>query len=335
MKNYLLLTLAAFSVCTPLHMGHAEEARARLMYSDESHDDVIVLSYKNGTLTYKLTPQDLNRVRVRAPRLEAIYFKQPKIFAEAMSLYSGRKYAEAKEKFTQCEKMFRAMDTAPNNYASLAGFYKMECSRRMFELDALSEEMEKFLKTGLTRETHLQQLEVNAFWEAVRLKDWDRLDRLAQAWRKRKVTGGQRTQIAYCHGLALEQLAKKNPKLLTKALNAYNMALSADFTASMEIIAEAASNALRLYEKDPELQLAIKLWKTEDENPNSTGYQRLMEAHSLVKLYGQAGFGQFKPLKDSYKKFLKYAPASDDITPPAAAPKAEKKEEKKEEKKDK
>lgn len=315
MKNYLALSLAVLSAWALPGVSHAQDdgnlAKARIFFSDQSQEDVIALSYRNGTLTYKLTPQDLNRVQVRAPRLESIYFKEPKIFSEAMSLYNGRKYAEAKEKFAECEKLFRPLDSAPNNYATLGGFYKMECSRRLFDLSALSQEMEKFSKKGLTREPHLQQLEVNAFWEAVRLKDWNRLDRLAQAWRKRKVTGGQRAQISYCHGLALENLARKNPELISRALNAYNVTLSADFTASIELVVAAAGNALGLYDRDPAVQQAIRFWKTEDENPNSTGYLRLLEAHSLVKLYKQAGFESVKPLPEAYTKFLKYAPSED------------------------
>ncbi len=323
MKNYLKLSLAAIAIWLPLSSAQAEDAKARLMFSDQSQEDVIVLSYKTGILTYKLTPQDLNIARVRAPRLESIYFIQPKIFIEAMSLYNGRKYAEAKVKFEECEKMFKAMDTAPNNYSSLAGFYKMECSRRMFDFSALSQEMEKYLKTGLTRETHLQQLEVNAFWEAVRLKDWDRLDRLAQAWKKRKVTGAQRAQISYCHGLALDNLSKEDPNQIPKALIAYNSVMSADFTASVELVVNAASNALALYDRDEGVKQAIRFWKTEDENPNSVGYLRLMEAHALVKLYKQAGFDKVLPLKATHTKFQKYAPSNDGIT---AAPKPKAKE---------
>lgn len=299
----------------------AEPAGARLMYNDGSHDDVLVLSYTNGQATYKINARALNIVRVGRPKLEAIYFYLPKIFSEAMSLYRGRNYAEAKTKFAACEIAFKAIDTAPNNYGSLAGYYKMECSRRMGDLDALSSELQKFRNKGLTRETHLQQIEVNIFWEAVRLKDWERLDRLSKAWRKRKVSGSQRAQIAYCHGLALENLAKKDPKRLTEALNAYNRALSADFTASIEIVTDAASNALRIYASDAEIKLAIRLWKTEDENPNSGGHQRLLEANTLVKLYKQAGFDKVTPLKPAYAKFLKYSAAEDGATPEAAKPK--------------
>lgn len=317
----------------------AEPAAARLMYNNGAHDDALVLSYSKGLATYKLNARALNIVRVGPPKLEAIYFYEPKIFSEAMSLYRGRNYAEAKTKFAACETAFRAMDTAPNNFASLGGFYKMECSRRMGDLDALSSELQKFRNKGLTRETHLQQIEVNIFWEAVRLKDWERLDRLAKAWRKRRVSGSQRAQIAYCHGLALENLAKKDPNRLTEALNAYNRALSADFTASMEIVLDAANNALRIYASDVQIKLAIKLWQTEDENPNSGGHQRLLEANTLVKLYKQAGFDTVKPLKPEYTEFLKYSVAKEEFTPEAAKPKpaadkGEKEAEKKAPKKD-
>lgn len=305
-----LLSVALMMLSGPT--ASAVDAAARLVYNDGSHDDVLVISYANGVATYRLNARALNIVRVGRPKLEAIYFYEPKIFSEAMTLYRGRNYAEAKKKFAECETAFKAVDTAPNNYGSLGGFYKMECSRRMKDFDALSSELEKFRKKGLTRETHLEQIEVNAFWEAVRLKDWERLDRLAQAWRKRKVTGGQRAQIAYCHGLALENLAKKDPKRLTEALNAYNRVLTADFTASTELVLDAANNALRIYDNDPQVKFAIKVWQTADENPNSAGHQRLLEANTLVKLYKQAGFDKIKPLGAAYSKFLKYDPPETD-----------------------
>ncbi|BDS05704.1 hypothetical protein NT6N_07440 [Oceaniferula spumae] len=309
--NIRSLTTAVLLLATG-PIASALDAPARLMFKDGSHDDVLIVDYKRGYVTYKLNERDLNRTRKGPEQIESIYFYQSPIFAEAMSLYQGRKYAEAKTKFQECQEAYKTIDTAPNNYGTLGGFYAMECSRRMMDLESLSSEMEKFRKEGLTRENHIQQLEVNAFWEAVRLKDWDRLDRLAQDWRTRKVTGSQRAQISYCHGLALEELAKKNPKLMTKALNAYNITLSADFTASMELVVGAANNALRIYDADPEVKLAIKLWKTEDENQNSGGYQRLMEANALAKLYNQAGFSAVKPLSAEYKVFLKYNKPKED-----------------------
>jgi len=324
-------------VLVTAQLASALDAPARLYFKDGSHDDVLIVSYKNGFAQYKLNARDLNQTRKGPKDIEAIYFREVPIFTEAMALYKSRKYAEAKAKFLECEEAFKNVDTAPNNYGSLAGFYALECSRRSFDLDALSAGMEKFRKEGLTRENHLQQLEVNSFWEAVRLKDWERLNRLSKDWRSRKVTGSQRAQIAYCHGQALEQLSKKNPKLITDALNAYNMALSADFTSSTELVIGAASNALRIYSKDPEVKLAIKLWGSDDENQNSAGYQRLLEANALVKLYNQAGLNKIKALTDSAKSFLKYGPPESGGSTPKAkeAPKPKKAEAKPKKKDDK
>lgn len=284
----------------------AVDPPARLLYKDGSHDDAYVISYKDGFVTYRTNLRALNNVRVGPEKLVAVYFYEPAIFSEALDLYQGRKYSEAKEKFAQCELDYKAVDTAPDNYGTLSGFYRLECNRRMMDLDDLSRELEKFSKKGLTRETHIQQLEVYAFWEAVRLKDWERLDRLAEAWRKRKVSGSQRAQIAYCHALALENLAKKDPRRMIDALNAYNWVFSADFAASSELVTASFHNALRIYSSDPEVSLAINLWGQEHENKNSGGYQRLIEANTLVKLYKQAGFDRVKPLDPAYLKFLKY-----------------------------
>ncbi len=307
MKTRSLLSMALLMAMIPMAPTlFAADARARIMRKDTSHDDVLISQYRNGTLIYKMKENDLHSKKLAVSKLDSIYFYEPRLFSEAMSLYQARDYAEAKKKFLVCNAAFKKVDTAPNNYGTLAGFYVLECSRRQFDLSSLSSEQEKFRKDGLTRETQLQQLEVNAFWEAVRSKSWERLDRLAEGWRKRKVTGTQRAQIAYCHGLALEELAKKNPKRMTEALNAYNRALSADFTASHEIVIAAASNALRMYSSNPKVQLAIKLWGSEDENKGSSGYQLLLEANTLTKLYIEAGWDVSKPLTPEYKAFLKY-----------------------------
>ena len=87
--------------------------------------------------------------------------------------------------------------------------------------------------------------------------------------------------------------------------------MSADFTASVELVIRATSNTLALYDSDEGVKQAIRFWKTEDENPNSTGYLRLMEANAVVKLYKQAGFDQNFPLKANFVKFQKYAPSAE------------------------
>lgn len=311
MKIHFLLTSLLLMAASQLATAKPLDAPARIYFPDGSHEDVLITAYKNGTTTYKLNERDLNRTRKAAKDIEAIYFKEVPIFQEAMALFKSRKYAEAKKKFIECAAAYKAVDTAPNNFATQASYYSLECSRRSFDLDTLRSDMEKFRKDALTRPHQLQQLEVNAFWEAVRLKEWTRLNRLANDWRNRKVTGSQRAQIAFCHGRAYEELAKKDPKLVTKALNSYNMALSADFTTSTEIVVASASNALRIYTSDPKVKLAMKLWKTEDANEGGVGHQRLLEANAMVKLYKQGGFDKVKALSSDAKELFKFEDTAD------------------------
>jgi len=293
-------------------MASAADAPARLMLKDKSHNDVLIIKYGAASIIYKMSAQDLNQTKIKISELDSVYFYEPPIYADAQNLYKARKYAEAKKKFIECEKAFKSVDRAPNNYGTLAGFYVLECSRRQFDLKALSSEQEKFRQKALTRKTQFLQLEVNAFWEAVRLKEWERLDRLAQSWHKRKVAGSLRTQISYCHGLALAELAKKDPTKRALALNAFNMALTADFTASSEIVIEAASHALQLYADDDLVKLAMKHWGTPKQKKGSVGYQRLKEANALAKLYVVAGFDGMKPMSPEHKAFLKFEEPKED-----------------------
>ncbi len=289
-----------------LSVSYALDVPVRLNLVNGKSPKVILLDYKDGDVTFKLNPSDLNKTTLKKSKIKAIYFYEPKLFTEAMALYKGRHYKQAKEKFAQLETKLASLNSAPNNYSTLSGFYKMECSRRLMDLKALSEELKTFNKKGLTRETHLQQLEVNAFWDAVRLKEWKKIDDLAKKWQNRKIAGGHRAQIEYCHALALEQLAKKDPALHDPALNAFNRVLTADFGASSELLVASVEHALGIYLSDPEVKTAMNLWKTKHENPHSNGYRRLLEANALVKFYQQTGLNHVKALNKASLKLLKY-----------------------------
>lgn len=294
----------------------------RLMMKDGSNNDVILTDYKSRVFEYKKSAKDLNRKKVPMNKVSSVYFYMPAVYSEALNLYQGRKYAEAKAKFAECQKTYASMAALPDNYSTLAGFYSLECSRRQFDLDTLSSEQKVFLKEGLTRETHLQQLEVNAFWESVREKNWNQLDQLAKEWLKRKVPGSQRAQIAYCHGLALEELGKKDPKRTTEALNAYNRALTADSTASSEIVIAAANQALGIYLVDSKVKQAIKDWGTDNEKKSGSGYKNLLEANALAQFYTKGGFDAIKPLSAESKALLKYeAPKKEEAPQKEEAPK--------------
>ena len=312
MKIQSILTVlsSVYLLCVSSAVAQSEPElpKGRLLYSNGSHEDVYIISYRAGVATYRTNMRSLNVLQAKKPALEAIYFYEPQIFTEAMNLYRAKNYGEAKVKFAECEVSFKSVDSLPDNYATLAGFYKMECSRKSGDLEALSSELEKYRKDGLTRDNHHLQLEVYAFWEAVRLKDWARLDRLATgtSWQDRKVPSELRVQIEYCHALALDELAKEDPSRWGAAINAYNRVLSADATASIDLVLKAANNLMRIYAEDEGVQSAMKNWNKENKNVSSVGAQKLMEANTLAQFYKQVGFHEIQPLTADFEEFLKY-----------------------------
>ena len=316
-QSILTVLCSVYLLCVSSAVAQSEPElpKGRLLYSNGSHEDVYIISYRAGVATYRTNMRSLNVLQAKKPALEAIYFYEPQIFTEAMNLYRAKNYGEAKVKFAECEVSFKSVDSLPDNYATLAGFYKMECSRKSGDLEALSSELEKYRKDGLTRDNHHLQLEVYAFWEAVRLKDWARLDRLATgtSWQDRKVPSELRVQIEYCHALALDELAKEDPSRWGAAINAYNRVLSADATASIDLVLKAANNLMRIYAEDEGVQLAMKNWKTVHEKVSSVGYQKLMEANSLAQFYKQVGFHEIQPLAADYEDFLKYGQRKSDV----------------------
>jgi hypothetical protein len=131
-------------------------------------------------------------------------------------------------------------------------------------------------------------------------------------WKEVDMPGYQRVQVAYCHGLAYEGIKKP-----VKALNAYATAMVSDYGASEELVRLAALNSLRIYKADKDVQLAIKLWGTEDEDKNSNGYFRLREAGALAKAY-KVVIG--KSLPAEFADLVKYAPKGQ--SPKVVQPKA-------------
>jgi len=339
----ILSSIYLLCVTSATAQEEPELPKGRLLYSNGSHDDVYVISYKAGVATYRTNMKSLNILQAKKPALEAIYFYEPQIFTEAMHLYRAKNYSEAKVKFAECEASFKSVNSLPDNYATLAGFYTMECSRRSGDLEALSAELEKYRKDGLTRENHHLQLEVYTFWEAVRLKDWALIDRLAAgtSWQDRKLPSELRAQIEYCHALALDELAKEGPKEDSSrwgaAINAYNRVLSVDATASIDLVLKAANSLMRIYSEDKGVQAAMKNRKDGANKTFSAGDQKLMEANTLAQYYKQVGFHEIQPLSADYEEFLKYgqvkletaavkkpdAGAGPDVEKAAEAPEAE------------
>lgn len=243
----------------------------------------------------------------RRQRLSActVYFIHPVEFIEAQELYKSRNYKDAAEKFAQCAKDYDRFIEVKGNPSILAGFYEMECHRRLEDLEALMGLAEKFVPDTLLHEDHKLQYEIySVFWDAVRTKGWARLDAICQdpKWRNRKMSGSLRAQLAYCQGLAREGI-----NMPIKALNSYNGAFVADFSASEEITRKSALNCLRIILGHEDVKTAMELYSTEDYSDDSNGAALIKEATALLTLWDKVlGGGEKIPAK--YKVFLKYPP---------------------------
>jgi len=296
------------------------QAHAMLIYDEKKFEDVWIERATTTAFRYRETPTAIDRKIKNISECPAIYFFEPDAYRVARDLYQGRRFAEAKEEFARVREALKELSDMPNNHATLSAYYELECLRQLGDLAGLATALEGFRKAGLTRDHHIRQLDLYLLWDAVRTKSWQRLDLMCTDRRKVAMPGYQRVQVAYCHGLALEGINKPIP-----ALNAYATAITADCGASLELVRQATLNSLRIYKANPEVQLAIKLWGTEDEAPNSGGSLLLKEAATLAETY-QTILGSGKALPAEYKDLLKYnknkadqGTAAKESTPPKAA----------------
>jgi hypothetical protein len=307
MKRLFLTTLL---LALSLGKLSAADAYAVMVYTEKTSgkDDIMkiwITAASPTAIEFKTVAQGLNRTRMMRSTIKSIYFFEPPIFKEATELFESRDYKAAREKFTLCKDAFKSVDGLPGNYATLAGFYELECCRKTFDLESLKSLLDAYQVGPLSREFHRNQLEVYPVWDAVRTKSWARLDGLAsKLLAEKKWIPEHLAQIKYCHGLALEGLDRQSDALI-----AFNGAFTADYTASEVITKKAATSCLRIIKADEEVKLAINLWGTEDEDPNSSGYFLLQEGVALSDLWKKA-LGGGESLPAEYSFFLKYREAN-------------------------
>lgn len=296
-----------------------QQAPALLIYEDGTSDNAFIVAATRSEIRYRPTPQAIDTTDMKLSEVQAVYLLEPKMYREAMEFYQARKYAEAKDLFVKVKEMFKPTAALDNNYSTLAGFYELECMRRLGDLDGLAKGVEVFRKDGLMREHHLKQLEIYMFWDALRTKSWQRLVSLGEARLQEKLPAYQRAQVAFCVANAYEAL-----KQSSKALNAYNTAMVADLGATEEIAEQSAIAIMRIHQASPEVQLAVKLWGTPDENKNSTGFLNLQEAASVAALYNLT-LGGGKKLPSTFVPLLKFKPdiAKPEPKKPEEKPKAQ------------
>lgn len=300
MKTILTMALALSAT-----LGSLIGAEARVLIVTDKDTFKGYMMDANATKFLWREDQKTLVTREQNIRTCTVYFLQAPEFTEALELYKSRNYKDAATKFAACTEAYSKLTEVKGNPSTLASFYEMECYRRLDDLETLAGLVGKFQPENLLHTDHKTQYEIyGVFWDAVRTKSWDRLDAICsdEKWRGRKLPGSLRAQIAYCHGLALEGAGKP-----IKALNAYNNAFVADFSASEEITRKSALSCLRIILDHEDVKTTMSLYPTEDYSDDSNGAALIKEATALLKLWDKVlGSGEAIPPK--YKIFLKYPP---------------------------
>jgi tetratricopeptide (TPR) repeat protein len=236
---------------------------------------------------------------------ELIFFMEPTEYVAAMDLYEAGKFEDAKAQFKKYKDQTKAVANLPGNYHVLAAFQELECFRQLGDLKSLTEALATFPKAQLTREFQLRQLELYVLWDAVKSESWDRVLTVVAEREKQKMPDSQLVQVYYCKGLALEKLNRHD-----EAIEAYNLAMTADAATSVGLVSKSALAALGLYHKNPAVQEAITLWGAEDEKKGSPGYNKLLEAGALARFY-HGYFTHIKEIPGEYKKLMDFKAKQD------------------------
>jgi tetratricopeptide (TPR) repeat protein len=298
MKRFLPILLVPTLSISAL----AQEYQAAAILSKPNGENLqaYIITATKTEIRYKTSQVSTDTTDAKIVDFSTIHLMEPPEFSAAVDLFEGRKYKEAQEKFAAFKDISKRIAGMKDNHHTLSAFYEMECMRKLSDYEGLQKALQSFIKEPLTRDYQLRQLDLYVMWDAVRTESWDRLIIIASERDEEKLPGDQRAQVAFCKGLALENLNRP-----AEALIEYGIAVTADSGASELITQEAALYSLGIYFKDEEVQAAISTWGTEDENKNSPGHSHLLEAAALAKFY-QKFLSVGKPLTEEYKKFLKY-----------------------------
>jgi hypothetical protein len=277
-----------------------QPAEAFLIDAAGGSERVWITSATHDKVRYQKQEQGGEEVEAPLAASASIYLLEPAALSEALDLFQARQYAAAMVKFAAIKTAYHSLRSLPDNPATIAGYFEMECLRKSGDLAGLAKAVEAFDKSGLTRRNQLRQLDLYALWDAVRLKDWPRVNELATARLKERIPGGQRAQAAWCLGVARE--SQEKPR---EAIDAYQTALTADGGATDDLARDAALRVMRLHQKDPEVKAAMKQWGTPAEDPQSNGHRRLAEAAALADLW-ELALGVGTPLPAEQKELLKF-----------------------------
>lgn len=295
------LTIGAGSVgltAVACAQGAALKADAYLIEVDQPARKISLLAANGKSIRYLEADGSGEVVEILQGERTKVFVCEPPEFSDAMDLYQGRKYQEARIKFAGIKVLHDPIKGLEDSYATLSAFYEMECFRKLGDLDGLAAALQNFSKGVLTREHQLRQLELYVLWDAVRTENWVRLEELARERVNVKLNGDQRAQVAYCHGLALEGL--KRPR---EALVPYQVALTAGAGAAEDLARKAALRILAIHLEDPEVRQALEAPGCKV-GASPVGEAKLAEAVAVTTFFNEF-LSPGTPLPPRFEVFLK------------------------------
>ncbi|WP_035609636.1 hypothetical protein [Haloferula sp. BvORR071] len=286
-------------VALPFGLAHAAEAptAAFLTPANGNPRMIWITSADEQAIHYKESPQATASAQIAKGEVKALQVFATQAMADARALFECRKYDAARTKFQTVREQFKDLAGIDGNPSAEATFMELECLRKSGDLEGLAAAFTSLDRRGINRESQRRQLDLYGLWDAVRLKDWPRVESTAREHcNNPTLLGCQRAQAAYCLGLALDAQGKTGA-----AIDAYQAALTTDGGTSVEIARDAALKALRLYRKDPEVIAAMK------GGNEGAGRLRLLEAAGLASLFGTLP-GLEEALPGDLAEFLKFRP---------------------------
>jgi tetratricopeptide (TPR) repeat protein len=246
------------------------------------------------------TPARIGKPHSKALATLVKSYPNSREFAVALDLYQGRKYQGARMAFSEIKSRHRAAVPPDHESEAVAAFYEAESMRKLGDWENLApalEEIKKHSSLGGIRE---KQLELSALWSVVAIKNWEKLMHHTGKWIHTRLPADQRAQVAYLYGLALQNQGRS-----FEALNAYNVAMTADAGASEDSARQAAQRVLEIHHADPDVQTAIEKWNDANKDSEDPGLFRLREAAAVATLFEQS-LGAGVSLPGELREFLKY-----------------------------
>ena len=291
-------------------------APAYVFDRDGEIETVFVEAASEKTVRYRRSERSTNRIDTRLNSI-TIKFLKPKEFAIAEALYENGRFEDALAEFTKTREKYEFSEDVPGNYSTLAGFYEMECARKLGNYTKLAELRRQFQPEPLLLESDKEKYRIGECYEAVEAKSWSRLTNLAKGWVDKKLSPPLRAEVSYLLGLGY-----KGEEKYEDALVELNRAIVSNAGSDLVQTKNAVIACFEIFETYPIVVEARRVHGTPAEEPNSPGNALLGEAAALVTVWEQAHTNGEK-LPSKYREYLKYATAEPE---PAAE---EKKDEKK------